>query len=464
MPHLHLCLIARDEAALLPACLASVQGVVDRIVVVDTGSRDRTAAIAEAAGATVVRHPWTDDFAAARQAGLAALDTGWMLVLDADERLAPAAGPALRAALDQPDLEVGLLPLHNASVLDARPDDVLSGRDRLGEPVLLARLFRLAPDLQWAGALHERLDAPGRALVRRPIDAPIVHLGYALDASSTQRKNSRNLAILRTMADGAAPLDALPFCYLARDATRAGDAELAASGAAEGWRRLVDRHAASLPLPPATVTLVAITLDQHLNRGDVTGARATLTTAAGWGLSHPNLDLLDATVALAEASSARGGVRRKRLIAAEGAARKALAARGQPQRDEVSAGATSWMASLRLGEALLLQDRSGEAIAAFQASLSALPRRLDGLPAQAATAARVGAAEALLRRDPGRALALVEPAMKAPWPDGWAVAAAAAAALHQPEEARLFAQQGWERRDAGWLAPHRRALLDQARR
>ena len=145
-------------------------------------------------------------------------------------------------------------------------------------------------------------------------------------------------------------------------------------------------------------------------------------------------------------------------------ARRALAARDQPQRDEVSAGATSWMASLRLGESLLLQDRPSDAITAFQACLGALPRRLDGLPAQAATAARVGAAEALLRRDPARALALVEPAMKTPWPDGWAVAAAAAAALHQADEARLFAQQGWERRGAGWLAPHRRTLLDRARR
>ena len=66
MPRLSLCLIARD-GALHPDCLASVARVVDELVVVDTGSTDDTVAVAQAAGAQVVHHPWADDFAAAER-------------------------------------------------------------------------------------------------------------------------------------------------------------------------------------------------------------------------------------------------------------------------------------------------------------------------------------------------------------------------------------------------------------
>ena len=63
-------LIVRDEAEQLPGCLDSIRDIVDEIVVVDTGSRDASAAIARDAGATVVARPWTDHFAEARNAAL----------------------------------------------------------------------------------------------------------------------------------------------------------------------------------------------------------------------------------------------------------------------------------------------------------------------------------------------------------------------------------------------------------
>ena len=67
---LSLCVIARNEEAMLSGCLESVAGVVDEIVVVDTGSTDRTIEVALAHGARVLEKPWTDDFSAARNAAL----------------------------------------------------------------------------------------------------------------------------------------------------------------------------------------------------------------------------------------------------------------------------------------------------------------------------------------------------------------------------------------------------------
>ena len=61
------CMIVRDEEEMLPDCLASVRDGVDELIVVDTGSTDRTVEIAESFGATVLHVPWTGDFSARPQ-------------------------------------------------------------------------------------------------------------------------------------------------------------------------------------------------------------------------------------------------------------------------------------------------------------------------------------------------------------------------------------------------------------
>ena len=78
MHRLSLCVIAKDEALMLPGLLNSVRGVVDEIVVVDTGSCDETPDIAKEAGALVVSHPWQNDFSDARNRALERrLETGY---------------------------------------------------------------------------------------------------------------------------------------------------------------------------------------------------------------------------------------------------------------------------------------------------------------------------------------------------------------------------------------------------
>ena len=82
---LALCMIVKDEEAHLGCCLESVKGLVDEIVVVDTGSTDRTVEIARQYGARVFSYGWHDDFAAARNVSLSHAGADWILVLDADE-------------------------------------------------------------------------------------------------------------------------------------------------------------------------------------------------------------------------------------------------------------------------------------------------------------------------------------------------------------------------------------------
>src|SRR3712207_9594713 len=84
---LSLCMIVKDEEAMLGRTLAAIREHVDEIVVVDTGSQDRTVEIAESFGAKVVHHEWTGDFSEARNVSLEAATSDWIIYLDADEVL-----------------------------------------------------------------------------------------------------------------------------------------------------------------------------------------------------------------------------------------------------------------------------------------------------------------------------------------------------------------------------------------
>jgi hypothetical protein len=106
------CVIARDEEERLPDCLASL-GFCDQVVVVDSGSRDRTRELAMAAGAVVVENPWPG-FAAQRNVALDHASGDWVLEIDADERVSPELAAELRAFLAEPPaLTMGAIPMRD---------------------------------------------------------------------------------------------------------------------------------------------------------------------------------------------------------------------------------------------------------------------------------------------------------------------------------------------------------------
>jgi FkbM family methyltransferase len=86
-PGVSLCVIVKNEEANLPACLGSARDLVDEMIVVDTGSTDRTKELAAGFGARVFDFPWVDSFAAARNESLRHATGEWIFWLDADDRL-----------------------------------------------------------------------------------------------------------------------------------------------------------------------------------------------------------------------------------------------------------------------------------------------------------------------------------------------------------------------------------------
>lgn len=196
-------MIARNEEAFLEDCLRSVQGVCHELIVVDTGSADRTQDIARRLGARVVETPWTDDFAAARNVGVELANGTHILILDADERLAPGMGPNLLKEAENPDLLLGCLPLYNASSMDATPDEILDGVKRLGQPVFVPRLFVNHPEMRFERRVHETLTRGFNELQSRgvghsiAVGAALIHYGDVPTHRMDLEKDKRNEALLR---------------------------------------------------------------------------------------------------------------------------------------------------------------------------------------------------------------------------------------------------------------------------
>lgn len=190
MKQLALVMIVRDEAATIARCLESARGLVDEIVVLDTGSRDATPEIARSHGAQVHHFDWCDDFAAARNAALGHASSAWNLVLDADEWLEGATREALAEVLAGPPL-IGLLPVSSEFDIQGRVERSVSW---------IARL--LPREVRYAGRVHEQ---PVSDLPRKRLALAVRHDGYRL--ASLMPKLARNEALLlRALED--APGDA----------------------------------------------------------------------------------------------------------------------------------------------------------------------------------------------------------------------------------------------------------------
>jgi tetratricopeptide (TPR) repeat protein len=194
-----LVLIARNEAAAIERCLASVCPWVDAMLVLDTGSTDTTAALALAAGARVEHFDWRDDFAAARNHALALSDADWNIVLDADEWL--TGGRQVLAALRRtaPDF-VGSIRVDSDFGAEASAACASSWISRV-----------LPRGVRYAGRIHEQ---PVHQLPLRRLSVQVGHAGYRPQALAA--KQGRNAALLaQALLD--APGDGYLLYQLAKD-------------------------------------------------------------------------------------------------------------------------------------------------------------------------------------------------------------------------------------------------------
>lgn len=196
-----LCMIVKNEEAVLARCLDSVGDLADEIIVVDTGSTDRTIEIARSYTDRIFHFPWRDDFAAARNYAFDQAHMEYCLWLDADDVLEPPDRERFRRLKEAlpPDTDMVMLPYHAAF-------------DDHGNPTFTydrERLIRRAAGLRWSGAVHEAIAPTG---VVRHGDAAVSH------RKTGPGDPDRNLRILEKLR-AARPLEPRECFYYARELT-----------------------------------------------------------------------------------------------------------------------------------------------------------------------------------------------------------------------------------------------------
>lgn len=229
MPSISLCMIVKDEEQYLPACIASVKELVDEIIIVDTGSTDRTKEVAQQAGAKVFDLPWQDDFAAARNFSLSKATKDWILVLDADEAIAAQDHPRFRELLiwtiKQNPKIVGFKfhqrnytnDSHAAEFVPCDPEERYAEQQGFAGYTLATpmRLFRRLPQVQYEGKVHEGVEQSILKLKGMIHDSgiPIHHFKERKGAEIAEQKRKAYGDMAAAQA-AATPADAKPFYEL----------------------------------------------------------------------------------------------------------------------------------------------------------------------------------------------------------------------------------------------------------
>lgn len=350
-PLLVAALIVRDEEDVLADCLASLDGLVDRVVVCDTGSVDDTVAIARAAGAEVIERAWRDDFGWARNEVLDAVGPAhFVLSIDADETVeadVPLVRRLLALAVDEHD------------VLTVRTDSEETGVEAATSSSWLWRIFR--PErARWSGALHEQLVPAGSDRLTRGELTGITlhHRGYTAERVAAKGKADRNVAIARRAHEEAPTLDTtLNYARsLAMD-----DREPALR------RRLLEEAAAAAGSAPVPLrSMIAHRLaDRLLADGEVTAAIARAREAAALVPGDTT-----ATLVLARALAAAGDLDAAWECIVQGEHARREGAGPRPVVDDASSGLQLTALRARLAAR---RGATDEAVAAVAAHLDAAP-------------------------------------------------------------------------------------------
>ncbi|WP_028543969.1 glycosyltransferase [Paenibacillus taiwanensis] len=184
-PKISLCMIVKNEEVTLGRCLDSVINVVDEIVVVDTGSTDRTLEILKERGIEAQHYTWNNHFGDARNYALSFATGQFILQLDADEYLDQETKSVLCEPLD---CDYYILRIRN---------DLGSGFNEVHSSI---RLFRNLADLKYTGALHEHIEIKDMQLKRGSLQALIHHDGYKQAVIDKKNKNKRNMQIIKKEA------------------------------------------------------------------------------------------------------------------------------------------------------------------------------------------------------------------------------------------------------------------------
>jgi glycosyltransferase involved in cell wall biosynthesis len=217
---LSLCMIVKNEENVLARCLDSVKTLVDEMIIVDTGSTDKTKQIALQYTDKVFDFGWTNDFAAARNESIRHATGKWILVLDADEYVQEHDPFPLRHFLMQQDQNQAIayqLPIHN---LLGDGSDMANVMISLG-----ARLFANNGLIRYQHPIHEQLYTTRGSLAMHHLQYSIFHTGYIESVVEQKNKSERNLSLLKNLERTTAEQEAYYWFCLGNEYNTAKQSE-----------------------------------------------------------------------------------------------------------------------------------------------------------------------------------------------------------------------------------------------
>ncbi|HEC98958.1 MAG TPA: glycosyltransferase [Proteobacteria bacterium] len=182
-PTISACMIVKNEEALLSQCLESIKDFVDEIIIVDTGSTDRTVEIARRYTDKMYFHPWEDSFSKARNQALAYATGDWIFQIDADEELIQEDTHILLDAVQDESIDAIMVQIVS-KLRDSRSEGVHS----------VERVFRNNGVIHYEGRVHNRVVGITKARVY-PIR--LIHYGYDLGRGDMRKKFERTVTLLK---------------------------------------------------------------------------------------------------------------------------------------------------------------------------------------------------------------------------------------------------------------------------
>jgi len=203
------CVITKNEEKNMESYFAKIQGLVQEMILVDTGSTDQTLEIARQHGAKIYKYEWKQDFAAAKNYALQHASGDWIVFLDADEYFSSESIE---------NLKIYLKAVHNNKKCDAIGVRIVNididKEDTEISSFVNIRIFRNRLNLRYKHAIHEELyNTKGNVhIFMMENDIKVYHTGYS--TSIARGKMQRNLDILlkEIEAEGEKPIQYRYLC------------------------------------------------------------------------------------------------------------------------------------------------------------------------------------------------------------------------------------------------------------
>ena len=351
---LSLCMIVKDEEEMLPRCLAAAAPAVDEIVIVDTGSSDRTIEIAREFGATVIERAWTGDFSSARNASFDAATGDWLMFLDADEVLVEEDVERLRA-------------LRGKTWREAFYLTEISYTGELGDGTAAThtalRVFRARPEYRFSGSLHEQIaDTLPLHLPERieATDIRVEHFGYLGAVRDAKEKSRRNIELLLKQRDDG---QSNPFLHfnLGSEYGAVGDSHAALAEFERAWELIVnDPEGRTWGFMPALVSRLVRAL-RICGRYEDCLARGAEGLARYPGFTDIVFEQAGATLALGDVEGAL------RLY------RECIAMGDAPSRYTATVGMGTFLPTIAIAEIHHARGETAEAVRLLDACLGEFP-------------------------------------------------------------------------------------------